>query len=405
VDRRTLVKSAALLPLALAAGTSRAQSGTTAAGRWQRVEAEARGQAVYFNAWGGDAAINRYVAWAAAEVQRRYAVDLVHVKVADIAEAVTRLLAERAAGRERGGSIDLLWLNGENFASLKAAGLLWGPWVQALPHAALIDTTGNPTTTIDMTLPVAGFEMPWGSARFTVFYNSARVVDPPRTPQALAAWVTQYPGRFTYPQPPAFIGTSFLKQLLLLLVADPLPFAIPPAADAEAITAPLWAWLDAAHPHLWRRGRAFPVSGPAQRRLLADGEVDIALAFNPAEASRAIAAGELPATVRGLHFSGGVLANSHFIAIPLNARAKAGAMVTGNFLLSPEAQARKADERYWGDPTVLDRGRLGPADAARFAALSPGPATPEYPARLLPEPHPEWVGWLERAWARRYLAP
>jgi putative thiamine transport system substrate-binding protein len=362
----------------------------------------ARGQAVYFNAWGGDSAINRYVAWATAELERRHGVRLVHVKVTDIAEAVTRLLAEQAAGRAAGGSIDLLWLNGENFASLKEAGLLWGPWVQALPHAPLIDTA-NPTTGTDMTLPTGGYEMPWGGARFTLLYDAARVASPPRTPAELQAWIGAYPGRFTYPQPPAFIGTSFLKQLLLLLVDDAAPFAAAPQPAAATQTVPLWAWLDAAHPSLWRRGRAFPASGPAQRRLLADGEVDFALAFNPAEASRAIAAGELPPTVRGLHFSGGTLANSHFLAIPANARAKEGALVTADFLLSPEAQARKADERYWGDPTVLDLARLPAADAARFAGLATGPATPPPPARLLPEPHPAWVGWLEAAWSRRYL--
>jgi putative thiamine transport system substrate-binding protein len=399
VDRRTLLQSAALLPMLLSPARAGAQD---AAARWRRVEAVARGQQVYFNAWGGDSAINRYVAWAAGELDRRHGVRLVHVKVTDIAEAVTRLLAERAAGRVTGGSIDLLWLNGENFASLKQAGLLWGPWVQALPHAPLIDT-GNPTTTIDMTLPTGGFEMPWGGARFTLLYDSARVASPPRTPAELQAWIQSHPGRFTYPQPPAFIGTSFLKQLLLLLADDAANFAAPPTPAAAVQTEPLWAWLDATHPSLWRRGRAFPASGPAQRRLLADGEVDFALAFNPAEASRAIAAGELPPTVRGLHFSGGALANSHFLAIPANARAKEGALVAANFLLSPEAQARKADERYWGDPPVLDLARLSPADAAHFAGLAPGPATPPPPAHLLPEPHPAWVGWLEAAWSRRYL--
>jgi putative thiamine transport system substrate-binding protein len=399
VDRRALLQSAALLPLLLASARGGAQE---PAARWRRVEEVARGQAVYFNAWGGDSVINRYLAWAAGELDRRHRVRLVHVKVTDIAEAVTRLLAEQAAGRGSGGSIDLLWLNGENFASLKAAGLLWGPWVQALPHAPLIDTA-NPTTTIDMTLPTGGYEMPWGGARFTLLHDSARVASPPRTPAELQAWIVAHPGRFTYPQPPAFIGTSFLKQLLLLLVADATPFAAPPQPEAAVQTAKLWDWLDATHPALWRRGRAFPASGPAQRRLLADGEVDFALAFNPAEASRAIAAGELPPTVRGLHFSGGTLANSHFLAIPANARAKEGALVTANFLLSPEAQARKADERYWGDPPVLDLARLPPADAARFAGLATGLATPPPPARLLPEPHPAWVGWLEAAWSRRYL--
>ncbi len=374
------------------------------AAAWAMVEEEARGQTVYFNAWGGDEAINRYVAWAAQVIKARHGVILQHVPLADTAEAVSRVLAEKAAGRTRDGSVDLIWINGENFASLRQAGLLSGPWVAALPNAPLLDTHGNPTTVVDMTLPTAGYELAWGSARYTLFYDSQVVLVPPRDPAGLLAWIRAHPGRFTYPQPPNFLGTSFLKQLLFLLSPElaRARFAAPVGADFDALTQPLWAWLDSAHPHMWRTGRIFPASGPAQRRLLGDGEVDFAMGFNPAEASRAISRGELPGSIRGVFFSGGTLTNSHFLAIPFNARAKAGAMVVANFLISPEAQARKADERIWGDPTVLLVSTLAPGDVARFATLRRGPATPESVGRGFAEPHPSWIRALEKAWNRRY---
>jgi putative thiamine transport system substrate-binding protein len=89
-----------------------------------------------------------------------------------------------------------------------------------------------------------------------------------------------------------------------------------------ATTAPLWAYLDALHPHLWRSGKSFPQSGPAARQLLADGETDIAFSFNPAEASAAIAQGLLPKTVRTVAFAGGSIGNSHFLAIPPTRRSQ-----------------------------------------------------------------------------------
>jgi putative thiamine transport system substrate-binding protein len=138
--------------------------------------------------------------------------------------------------------------------------------------------------------------------------------------------------------------------------------------------------------------------------LLGDGEVDWAVSFNPSEANRAILTGELPQTIRAMHFHGGILSNSHFLAIPFNARAKEGALMVANFLLSPEAQARKADEGIWGDPTVLAIDRLAPADQQRFAALKVGPALPRVEAPLLAEPHPSWTTALERAWIQRYGA-
>ncbi|MEL7449292.1 MAG: ABC transporter substrate-binding protein, partial [Pseudomonadota bacterium] len=76
---------------------------------WEDVVAEAAGQTVYFNAWGGDLAINQYIDWARERLRDEYDVELRHVRVADIAEAVARIVAERAGGRDSGGSVDLLW--------------------------------------------------------------------------------------------------------------------------------------------------------------------------------------------------------------------------------------------------------------------------------------------------------
>jgi putative thiamine transport system substrate-binding protein len=78
--------------------------------------------------------------------------------------------------------------------------------------------------------------------------------------------------------------------------------------------------------------------------------------------------------------------------------------VVANFLLSPEAQIRKANPEIWGDPTVLSIPKLSAKDAAAFAALPRGMATlsPADLNRTLPEPHPSWVGVIEGAWAERY---
>lgn len=360
-----------------------------------------RAQTVYFNAWGGDPAINRYIAWAGERVLKEHGITLVHVKVSDISEAVQRLKAERAAGRSDGGSMDLLWINGENFAALKRADLLHGPWARDVPGADRIDWQ-NPTVRVDGNIATDGFELPWGSVALTFFYWQPRVKTPPRDPDALLDWIEAHPGRFTYVQPPAFVGSAFLKQMLVLLADDPARLQRPVGDDFQATTAPLWAWLDRAHAASWRRGRLFPLSGPAQRELLATGEIDWMMAYNPAEASRAIAQGELPGRIGALHMRAGALANSHFLAIPYNAGARESARHVAAFLISPEAQARKADEQVWGDTTVLDWSRLPEADRIRFDSAARGPATPPPPARTLSEPHPSWNNALERAWIERY---
>jgi len=94
----------------------------------------------------------------------------------------------------------------------------------------------------------------------------------------------------------------------------------------------------------------------------------------------------------------------HFLAIPFNAEAAEGAKIVANFMLSPEAQIKKADSRIWGDPTVLSIPRLNAADQAGFVALPRGVATLS-DAELglsLAEPHPSWVPQLEQVWKQRY---
>ena len=110
---------------------------------------------------------------------------------------------------------------------------------------------------------------------------------------------------------------SFLKQILLEL-SNGNPALYQPVSDVnfDAVTAPLWRWLDIAKPNLWRSGKAYPANYPVLRQLLGDGEIDIAIAFNPADASAAIARGELPTSVRTYIHDGGTLANVHFLAIP-----------------------------------------------------------------------------------------
>lgn len=376
-----------------------------AAERFAAVRERARGQRVYFNHWGGSPQINDYVAWAGGELRARFGVELVSVKVTDIAETVARILAEKTAGRTTGGSVDLVWINGENFKSMKDNGLLYGPITPLLPNFALVDTVGKPTTLVDFTVPTDGLEAPWGMAQFVLFYDTARLPDPPRSLAALLGWAAAHPGRFTYPAPPDFIGSTFLKHVLWATIDDPRRLERPadPAAF-EAAAAGVWAWLDALRPHLWREGTTYPANKEALHQLLDDGEVDLSMAFNPAEASSLIRAGRLPATVRTYLFDTGTIANTHFLAIPFNAAAREGALVAIDFLLSPEAQARKQDERIWGDPTVLDLDRLEPADRGRFDALERGPATlpPEALRPVLPEPHPSWMELLEEGWLRRY---
>ena len=372
---------------------------------WGAVTGAARGQTVYWHAWGGDPKINDFIAFIGAQAQDRYGVTLEHVKLASTADAVARVLAERDAGQTTGGAVDLIWINGENFAAMKAQGLLHGPFAESLPNWPLVDVAGKPAVVTDFTLPTEGYESPWAMAQLVFEYDTARLPTPPADLAGLASFIKANPGRFTYPQPPDYLGVTFLKQVLYGVMADPsiLQTPVDPAAYAAAV-APLWTFLDDIHPSIWRQARAFPANEPALGQLLADSEIDVAFAFNPGRASAEIAAGTLPDTVRTFVLAGGTIGNASFVAIPFNAAHREGALVIADLILDPAVQARAQDPAVLGFQTVLNLAVLTPQDRARFDALSLGVATLP-PADLGPallEPHASWVTRIAEDWVARY---
>lgn len=371
---------------------------------WPAVLEEAKGQTVYWNAWGGSTTTNDFIAWVGDRVAEDYGVSLQQVKLADTADAVARVLAEKATGKDDGGAVDLIWINGPNFAAMKDAGLLFGPFAENLPNWRYVDVESKPVTA-DFTVPTEGYESPWAAAQVVFMYDTADLADPLPDMAAIRDWAIAHPGRFTFPQPPDFLGSTFLKQALYELAPDPSVLAGPVEdADYDAVTAPLWNYMEALTPALWRSGRAYPQTGPRQLQLMADDEIDLAISFSPGEASTAIANFQLPDTVRTFVLKNGTIGNASFVAIPYNASAAAGAMVVADFLLSPEAQARAQDPSVLGYGTVLDMARLDDADRARFETLDLGIATLS-PAELgmaLPEPHPSWMTRVEADWIRRF---
>ncbi|KJY83254.1 hypothetical protein TW81_09600 [Vibrio galatheae] len=356
---------------------------------WQSIEQQADGQTVYFHAWGGSQEINRYIQWAGSELKSRYNVTLNHVKVSDIAETTTRLIAEKAADKNSGGSVDMVWINGENFKSMKDNQLLFGPFVEELPSWQYVDKTLP--VNVDFSEPTEGLEAPWGVGQLVFIHDEKTLNNPPRSFAEMLSYAKAFPNRLTYPRPPEFHGTSFIKALLIELTNNDASLRYPVKQESfELVTQPLWAYLDEFHKVAWRGGEQFPGGTAESVQLLDDGQIDLAITFNPNAVYSAQSSGKLAETTKAYAMDNGALSNIHFLAIPWNANAKAGAQVAINFLLSPEAQSRKGDLNIWGDPSVLNNQYLT------------GSAKNTQQFKSIAEPHPSWQTALEKEWLKRY---
>ena len=383
-----------LIALVLAGCGSDTGEGSTAAdgstagaggGSFADVREEARGQTVRWWMYGGDDRINAYVDERVKPAAEKVGVELERVPITDTADAVQRVVAERRAGKDSGGAVDLIWINGENFAAGKRAGLWLEDWSDELPNSRYVDFS-DPSIARDFQVPIDGQEAPWSRAALIYATDARRVPEPPRDLDALLAWAREHPGRFTYPAPPDFTGSAFVRQVV--------------QAKGEDAG---FAYLRELEPLQYRRGRVLPKSEAELNRLFADGEVDFAMSYEPNFIATAVRRGQFPRSARPFVLSEGTLTNVSYVTIPANAAHQAGARVVADLLLSPELQMVKADPKRLGIPTVLDLDRLPGQIRERFAGLSSSPYRLEDIGKPLPELAADRIAPLEARWKREVL--
>ena len=374
---------------------------------WADIMAEAEGQTVNWYMWGGSDSINEWVTgYVADNVMERYGVEVNMVPVSDATEFINKVLGEKEAGKDTDGSVDLMWINGENFRTMRQGDMLYGPWSLYMPSTVYVNWD-DASVANDFGFPVDGYESPYGKAQVVMTYDSAKVPEPPTTIDELVEWIEANPGKFAYPAPPDFTGSVFVRHICYWAAGGHEQFL--GEFDQELFDEKMpacWEALNEIEPYLWREGETYPENATRIEDLFANGEVYFDMAYNPSDASNLITQGKYPESTRTFVFDTGTIANTHYVAIPYNSPNKAGAMTLANFLLSPEAQLSKAHPDVWGDLPTIDPALL-PADwQQQFSDLPRGEATlpsDVLAAHRLPELQSPWLIAIEQGWEENVL--
>ncbi|MEW6402306.1 MAG: ABC transporter substrate-binding protein [Chloroflexota bacterium] len=381
---------------------------------WESVLAAARGQTVNWYIWGGSDSINAFVDnFYGKALKDRYGITLNRVPIADTANAVNQVLSEKQAGKDP-GAVDLIWINGENFFTLKQADLLYKDWAQKLPNATYVNWD-NPAIKLDFGHPVDNQESPWSSAQFQFIYDSARTnADKlPHSYADLKTWACEHPSRFTYVDPTGsggFLGTRFIKGALYELSDGAEQWLNFDQALWDKNSPALWTYLNDIKPCLWRNGETYPKDESELVNLFANNEVDSSMTNDITGAGRWIADGRMPATARAFVFDNYMIGDFNYVAIPLNAPNKAAALVLANLLLEPEFQAAQIlPENGFGLGYAIDVTRV--TDSTALAALQSAAAqlgdaaTPasDLAKSLVGDSAAEYQNLLEQDWLKFVL--
>ncbi|SJZ37577.1 ABC transporter substrate-binding protein [Selenihalanaerobacter shriftii] len=367
---------------------------------WDEIVKSAEGTKVNFYMWGGDRRINQWVDTSVASyLKEEYDIELNRVPMG-ANDYLNKLLGEKQVGRKE-GSIDLLWINGENFKTAKEQDLLFGPFAEKLPNYNRYMDKESPETTTDFGFPTKGYEVPYGKAQFVFIYNKDKVSKPPKSYDELITWIKEHPGKFTYPALPDFTGSAFVRHVIYNETGGYKQYYDISKEKLREKIRPALEFLADLEPYLWREGKTYPATIAQVDNMYADGELWMTMGYNPVKASGEVEKGNFPSSTRTFILKEGTISNTHFLAIPFNAPNKTGALVAANFLESFDVQLSKLKPANWGDLPAFSSDKLSEAEKEEIKELDLGVATlpqkrlqehrvPEIPADLVPIIEDEW---------------
>ena len=385
-------------------GCGQKQSGTQeldlSSAEWDEIVEAARGTTVTFYGWGGDENRNNWLNTTVADYVKEHYDIALEVVGMDINDILSKLSGEKQAGSET-GSIDMIWINGENFYSAKDNGLLYGPFTEQLPNMEAYIDLQDPETLNDFCMPIEGYEAPYAKAQMVFFNDSAVTPEAPASAEELLEFCKKYPGKVTYPALPDFTGSAFVRNIIYELCGweqfqnmeadyDTVKAAIEPALD----------YLRELNPYLWNEGKTFPESSTTVDAMFADGELVMNMSYGPFSVATGIAEGTYTDTTRTFVFDNGTIGNTNYMAIAFNSPNKAGAMVVINAILSAELQLTQYEQLR--ELPVVSADKLSAEEQAAFDAVDLGEGVlsqaellehrlPEMPADLVPVIEEIWL--------------
>ena len=370
------------------------------AASWDQIVDAAKGTTVTFYGWGGDEDRNNWLASVGAPYMKEHYGITLEVVGMNIDEILAKLAGEKEAGAAA-GSIDMIWINGENFYSAKENGLLYGAFLDKLPNTEAYIDTQDPETLNDFCMPIEGFEAPYGKAQLVLFNDSAVTPEAPSSAQELLSYCQQYPGKVTYPALPDFTGSAFVRNIIYELCGWEQFQTM--EADYETVKeaiAPALDYLRSLNPYLWNEGRTFPDSSTTVDAMFTDGELVLGMSYSPYGVAVGIENGVYTPTTRTFLFENGTIGNTNYMSIAFNAPNPAGALVVINAMISAGLQLSQY-EKLRNLPVVSPE-KLSGEEKAAFDAVDMGEGVltqeellthrlPEMPAKLVPVIEEIWL--------------
>ncbi|MGL4392672.1 MAG: ABC transporter substrate-binding protein [Fusobacteriaceae bacterium] len=365
-----------------------------------KITKESKGTTVNIYMYGGAEEINDFMDNVIAKnLKQQNNITLNIIPIINIKDIVNKLIIEKQAGKKN-GSVDVLWVNGENFKNLKKSNVLWGDFIKSLPNLKYVKSS---TYEKDFGENINGLEAPWGEAQFNFIYNSAVDKNIPFTDaKTLLEYAKKNQGKFAYPTVVDHTGSAFVRNIAVDILGYNNIEKMSNKVFEQNLEA-VWKYFSELRPYLWRKGETYPEGEAKVDTLFLSGEINIAMGYTVNKVNSKISSGGYPETAKSFLLNKGTLFNNHYLTIPANAGNKSGAIFVINYLLSPEAQILKQDPKNWGDFTILDTSKISPSEKNQLNKyLTPAnmPSFSELEKKRVKELSPEKLKLIDEGWLK-----
>lgn len=393
---------AVLLILTTICGCSKKENNEVVANKtinysdWNEVLKAAEGTTVNFYGWGGSELVNNWIDERLTPyAKEHYDINVNRIPM-NIDEILNILLADKE-NNSKNSQIDLIWINGENFANAKENKLLYGPFTNYLPNFKKYIDENDEEIKYDFATDIEGYESPYSKAQLVFIYDSEKIQNPPKSANELLEYLKTNEGRFTYEALPGFTGSAFVRNLIYEIVGyEKLAHLKKDVTKAQVkeIIEPALAYMRELNKYLWMKGETFPSTNEQAESMFMDGTIDFAISYDPYHVASMIENGQYKDTVKSFVFDKGTIGNTNYVAIGAFSNNIPGALCLADAILSVEMQSSKMSPKIWGTIPVLDNNKLTSEEKKMFNDIDLGAGSlrqdellskrkPELPAYLV----------------------
>lgn len=268
------------------------------------------------------------------------------------------------------GSADLLIMSKTGFKQLKEGGLLYGPFSNKLPNAAMNQASDSYENANFDGVATEHMAVALGKNQLVLFYDEDQMETPPQTLSEFKAYINANPGKVALPSLDSQEGQVFVQTLAASLCDQKQLYekTLTPA-QMNALFGPVAGFLNEVKPNLYNQGQTPPANATEMDKLFKAGQISFSMSMDQNRAVTMTKEEKMPDGAKASVLASGTTGIVYYGLIPFNSANKSGAMAVLNEWLSGEIQGNKYDPKNWGDLPSVDPMRMEKTESEKITKV------------------------------------